>query len=275
VDLVREWFLAGTAPTQPDTWHLALRIDPATGLLAAPDCPTAAGVERIYPVLPPEYAAWAAGAGWEAPPLAYAPACGPAMGTSGVRGAITAPGAGAFVRGTVAVQGVAGGGGVSGYRLEVGEGAAPTRWTPLGSGPAAADARLLGTWDSAGLGGVYTLRLTLLPAGGGDGQAILNRVTVDNVPPVAWIAWPSDPADLTDLAPGERFIVQAEAQDNYGVTAVRFRADGQPLGQRSSAPWSLLVDPGALGAGHHLVSAVAVDRAGNESEPVTVTITTR
>jgi hypothetical protein len=122
---------------------------------------------------------------------------------------------------------------------------------------------------------VYTLRLTLLPAGGGDGQAILNRVTVDNVPPVAWIAWPSDPADLTDLAPGERFIVQAEAQDNYGVTAVRFRADGQPLGQRSSAPWSLLVDPGALGAGHHLVSAVAVDRAGNESEPVTVTIITR
>jgi hypothetical protein len=118
------------------------------------------------------------------------------------------------------------------------------------------------------------LRLTLLPEGGG-AQAILNRVTVDNVAPVAWIAWPSDPADMTDLAPGERFIVQAEAQDNYGVAAVRFSADGQPMGRRSAAPWSLLVDPTALGSGRHRVSAVAVDRAGNESEPVTVTITTR
>jgi Big-like domain-containing protein len=164
---------------------------------------------------------------------------------------------------------------VSGYRLEVGEGAAPTRWTLLGSGPAAPGSRLLGTWDAAGLGGVYTLRLTLLPAGGGEGQAILNRVTVDNAAPVAWIAWPSDPADVTDLAPGERFIVQAEAQDNYGVAAVRFSAGGQSLGRRTSAPWSLLVDPGSLGPGRHQISAVAVDRAGNESEPVTVTIITR
>jgi hypothetical protein len=273
-DRVREWFRAGTAPTETDTWHLALRIDPATGLLAAPDCPASAAVERVYTVLPPEYAAWAAGAGWAVPPLASAPACGQASTATGVNGAITTPGANAFVRGTVAVQGVAGGRGVNGYRLEVGEGTTPTHWTGLGSGPAASDSRLLGTWDTAGRDSVYTLRLTLVLAAGGE-QAILNRVTVDNVPPVAWIAWPGDPADFSDLAPGERFVVQAEAQDNYGVTAVRFTADGQPLGRRSGAPWSLLIDPAPLGAGRHVLSAVAVDRAGNESEPVTVTITTR
>ena len=273
-DRVREWFRAGTAPTQTDTWHMALRVDPATDLLAAPDCPASAAVERVYTVLPPEYAAWAAGAGWALPPLAYAPACGQASTTTGVSAAITAPGANAFVRGSMTVQGVAGGRGVRGYRLEVGEGAAPTHWSVLGNGSAAPDARPLGTWDAAGLNGVYTLRLTLLLTDGGE-QAIQNRVTVDNVPPVAWIAWPGDPADFTDLAPGERFVVQAEAQDNYAVAAVRFTADGQPLGRRSGAPWSLLVDAAPLGSGRHQVSAVAVDRAGNESEPVTVTITTR
>ncbi len=273
-DRVREWFLVGTAPTQPDTWHVALRIDPATALLAAPDCPAGASVEQDYAVLPPEYATWAAGAGWAMPPLAYAPACGAAGGATGVSGAITAPGANAFVRGAVPISGVVGGRGVSGYRLEVGEGATPTHWTRLGSGSAAPDSRTLGTWDTAGLDGVYTVRLTLLLAGGGE-QAIVNRVTVDNIPPVAWIAWPADPADFSDLAPGERFIIQAETQDNYGVASVRFTADGHPLGGRSAAPWSLRVDPASLGPGRHLLGAIAVDRAGNESEPMTITITTR
>jgi penicillin-binding protein 1C len=272
-DRAREWFLAGTTPTVSDTWHIRLPIDPASGLLAAPDCPAGASVERTYAVLPPEYAAWAASAGWELPPLAYAASCaGTAQGT--VQGAITTPGANAFVRGVVPIEGMAGGTGVAGYRLEVGEGATPTRWTLLGSGPASASARLLGSWDTAGHGNIFTLRLTLILANGSE-RAIQNRVTVDNQSPVAWITWPGEGGDFSDLGPGERIVFQAEAQDNYAVAGVLFSVDRHPLGQRSGAPWSLLLDPATLGPGPHQLTVTALDRAGNISEPATITITTR
>jgi penicillin-binding protein 1C len=272
-DRAREWFLAGTAPVLTDTWHVALEIDPATGLLAPPDCPAGAKVARTYTVPPPEYAAWAAGAGWELPPLAYTSICA-GQGPNVVQAAITRPAAHAFVRNVVQIEGVIEGTGVAGYRLEVGEGAAPTRWREVATGTSAPGQRVLGAWETAGLHGQYTLRMTVILAGGGE-RVIRNRVTVDNAPPAAWIVWPGDGDDLSDLGPGERIVFQAEAQDDYGVAAVLFSADGRPLGRRAGAPWSLLLDPAALGPGAHRLTVTALDQAGNQSQPATITIKAR
>jgi 1A family penicillin-binding protein len=60
----QEWFIAGSAPTQPDTWHRRVAIDALTGQLAGPDTPPARVVWRIMLDLPAELRDWARAQGW-------------------------------------------------------------------------------------------------------------------------------------------------------------------------------------------------------------------
>lgn len=54
-----ELFIAGTQPTQPDTFYRPVQIDTATGLPAGPDTPPARQAVRVALVLPPEAQEWA------------------------------------------------------------------------------------------------------------------------------------------------------------------------------------------------------------------------
>ena len=63
-----EWFLAGTAPTLPDTLYQALDLDARTGALADAATPPEAVVRQIFMVVPPEAREWAAQAGLPQPP---------------------------------------------------------------------------------------------------------------------------------------------------------------------------------------------------------------
>jgi penicillin-binding protein 1C len=65
-----EWFLAGTAPTQPDELYQAFAIDTRTGGLAGPETPAEAVVTRVYLVLPPQAQEWARQNGFPQPPTA-------------------------------------------------------------------------------------------------------------------------------------------------------------------------------------------------------------
>ncbi|MCS7283302.1 MAG: penicillin-binding protein 1C [Anaerolineae bacterium] len=63
-----EIFIAGTAPTEPDTWYQLFRIDRATGLPAEPDTPPERVQERVYIVPPAEAWEWARQNNWPLPP---------------------------------------------------------------------------------------------------------------------------------------------------------------------------------------------------------------
>lgn len=64
-----EWFIEGTVPTEPDTFHQPFVIDRRTGLLAGEDTPLAEREERVYLVLPPEAQDWARRQGIPQPPV--------------------------------------------------------------------------------------------------------------------------------------------------------------------------------------------------------------
>ncbi len=66
---IREWFIEGTAPTAPDTFHQVFTIDRRTGLLADENTPEEDRVTQVYLVLPQEARDWAIRQGIPAPPL--------------------------------------------------------------------------------------------------------------------------------------------------------------------------------------------------------------
>src|SRR3954469_12107498 len=70
-------------------------------------------------------------------------------------------------------------------------------------------------------------------------------------------------------------VVGADAQDAGGIARVEFRVDGALAGTDASAPYELRWDTGGLAVGSaHVLTARAVDQAGNAatSDGVTVTI---
>ncbi len=71
-----EWFLAGTAPTQPDGLYQSFRLDTRTGQLAGPETPAEFVTEQVFLVLPPEAQAWARQNGVPPPPGGTASADG-------------------------------------------------------------------------------------------------------------------------------------------------------------------------------------------------------
>lgn len=59
-----EWFLEGTQPAQPDTWHRRVRVDVLTGRPASPETPRERIVERVMLDLPAPLREWARAQGW-------------------------------------------------------------------------------------------------------------------------------------------------------------------------------------------------------------------
>jgi penicillin-binding protein 1C len=60
----QEWFIAGSEPTQADTWHRRVAVDALTGQPAGPETPPARVVWRVMLDLPAELRDWARAQGW-------------------------------------------------------------------------------------------------------------------------------------------------------------------------------------------------------------------
>jgi penicillin-binding protein 1C len=78
------------SPRPTCTWHRRLRIDKRNGLLASDRCPMALVTEKVFEVLPPEYAKWQAEHDDERPPTRYSPFC-PAQGPTANAIVVTSP----------------------------------------------------------------------------------------------------------------------------------------------------------------------------------------
>ncbi len=72
---VREYFIAGTEPTEQDDLWKIIRIDRRNGLLAGPTCPAETTEEKTVVVFPAELRSWANDHGWPMPPARPSPLC--------------------------------------------------------------------------------------------------------------------------------------------------------------------------------------------------------
>jgi penicillin-binding protein 1C len=70
-----EWFVPGTAPTEPCHFHARVRLDRRNGLRAGPTCPEREVVTRVMLDLPEEYEQWARRQHLDIAPLRESPLC--------------------------------------------------------------------------------------------------------------------------------------------------------------------------------------------------------
>lgn len=99
----------------------------------------------------------------------------------------------AIVSGDIAIIGTAAGDNFTDYRLEYGPGREPESWTLIAYSTVPVSADTLGIWSSTGLGGLYSLRLTV-----GDENRSSVEVIADNIPWVG-ITSPRDDDSVTGM----------------------------------------------------------------------------
>jgi hypothetical protein len=91
-------------------------------------------------------------------------------------------------------------------------------------------------WDTQGLDGLYTLRLSV--AAGGNVRNASVPVLVDNISPTVSIILP-EPDQVFELGEDEWINVQVDAQDNTSMDRVAFHLDERTLGHTTVAPYTL------------------------------------
>lgn len=260
-ETVEELFLLGTEPTSFDNLFQPFRVNRETGNLATLATPLDLVEERVYLVPPPEAATWAEAAGLAQPPSEYDPLPANLGGDDQVQ--VSQPEPFDLLRGVVEVEGQARPAGFEYYRLQVGQGLNPSRWIQIGQD---LDRQVwrgaLGTWDTSGLNGLYTLQLVVV-LGDGSLRTALVPVTIDNQAPLVTIRQPSTGSELSDGS-GDLMFVEVDASDASGLEVVELLLDGRRVGASAEAPFVFELQLPA--PGEHSLQARAVDRAGNQAE---------
>ena len=267
-NVVRELFIQGTEPTTYDSLYRPFKVDRETGKLATLFTPVGQVDQKVFMVPPPGAAEWAKLSGIQQPPDQYDPVNLAAPPDPSAQ--LSNPVAFAVLAGRVSVQGLARSSQFESYRLQYGAGLNPDRWFQIGNDvKRQVSDGYLGTWDTSGLNGLYTLQLIVV---NNDGQIhwAAVPVTLDNTPPSVSILSPLDGETLS-LAGGGRPRFEAAASDDSGVARVIFEIDGAVVGQAVSQPYSFLWTSAKVGT-HRLV-VVAEDELGNRTETSTVQFT--
>ncbi|MBN2387070.1 MAG: penicillin-binding protein [Anaerolineales bacterium] len=257
-NVVSEVFLSGNEPVQADTLFQTYAVNRETGLLATVFTPPELIDERVYMIVPPEARTWADGAGVAVPPTAYDVVQEPVV----LPGAhITSPGMFADVRGQINLRGSAMGEDFVSYRVEYGQGLNPQAWVQIGSDVTTpVDEGLLVQWDTAGLDGLYAVRLLVVYADQRVSRAVI-QVAVDNTPPQIGIGYPTDGQEI-DFEQERQVAFQVQVSDPY-LERIEFYVDGTLVGTVTSAPYAFSW-PARSGA--HTLRVVAYDRVGNSAE---------
>jgi len=177
--IVEDIFLNGQEPLALDDLYQSLQVNRETNRLATAFTPLEMIDTKTYLIVPQDAKGWAQSAGLPQPPTDYdliqtAPENPDAT--------ITSPQMSACLRGTITIGGTARSSQFSGYRVEVGQGINPQTWTLVSpSGDKPISDGILATWNTAGLDGLYIIRLMVLNNDGTfDSDTLL--VTIDNTP---------------------------------------------------------------------------------------------
>jgi chitodextrinase len=137
-------------------------------------------------------------------------------------------------------------------------------------------------WADTGLAASTTYSYTICaydPAGNGSAQSTAVRAATkaantsngspDTQPPSVSIASPGNNQSVSGVT-----SVAANASDNTGVASVQFQIDGANLGvQLTSSPYSAVWNTAQSANGSHVLTAIAVDAAGNRAVSSGVTVT--
>lgn len=267
--IVREVFIQGTEPIHYDTLFQPFRVNRETGKLATLFTPLGLVDDRVYMAPPPGAEEWARQVGLPRPPSEYDTM--PETPPIDPEANLTAPHAFAVLHGTVAIRGTAHPPSLDFYRLQYGEGLNPTQWVGLSDEVhLSVQDGSLGTWDTQGLNGLFTLQLIVVDQEGRVRTSALPLI-VDNQPPEVRLVLPLE-GDQIDLSSAQQVVIEVEASDSVLLDRVEFFLDGRRVGQAAAVPYSLRLS--AVGLGEHTVYARAVDGVGNlaQTSPVTFTI---
>jgi len=269
---VNELFIPGTEPKQKDTIYQAFRVDRETGRLCTVYTPADLCEKKVFQVFPPEAADWIASLPEdkrpESPPMEYDTIYGPSQNDAEV--AIISPGPYSYIRATAPITGNARGGDFNFYRVVFGEGLNPTEWIQIGSDhPDQVDKNVLEFWNTNGLDGLYSLRLSVVDHSNALRETTI-QVTVDNISPTLDLTYPIQGSQY-EYGHDEWVNVNAEVRD-YSIARVEFYVNpgGPPEGEvppfavRTVAPYNVswIID----GTGRRTFWVVAVDAAGNKTK---------
>jgi membrane carboxypeptidase/penicillin-binding protein PbpC len=232
--VVKELFIKGTEPKQPDNIWQAFRIFIPNGKLATAFDPPDQVKTVTYPIYPPEAADWAKENNIPQPPTDFDTTY--TASAAGGDLAILSPSTYSYVRGDVNVVGNAKIPDLREWRLDVGAGLDPTKWLTIGSGSGPIDNGTLAIWNGAA-SGLYTLQLTAVDNGGAPHTATA-QVTVDNDAPKVSIINPW--ADKQYLMEDDEWVsVDADAVDNLSMGHVDYFLDTSYIGTTKVSPFSL------------------------------------
>ncbi|MBZ0295989.1 MAG: transglycosylase domain-containing protein [Anaerolineae bacterium] len=253
-----EIFITDFQPTRQDTYWQEYEINSQTGQLATVNTPAELRSARAYFVPPDEALDW-----WEAnnqplPPTEVDTVSRPdVLGTT----SILQPPAFAYVGGQVDVRGTVDTDQMQYYQLAYGRGLQPEEWVQIGEPqPELPTGGALGTWDTSGLDGLYSLRLSVV-MNDNTLETDVRQVTIDNTPPVMELT-AGEPGKIYRW-PTERVIdLQADVEDNLAIDRVDFYYNGQFIGTDAEWPYGFEWDITRVGT--ETFTAFAYDQVGNE-----------
>ncbi|MDX2137707.1 MAG: transglycosylase domain-containing protein [Chloroflexota bacterium] len=261
-----EVFLDGMqALLQRDTRWEVVEINSRTRQRATVNTPAELRAEIVYFIPPQQALDWWLANNQPLPPEEYDSVSRPEILESAQ---ILAPVNFDLVGGVVEVRGSIDASAVQSYQLSYGEGRNPTAWIDIGAPQTVVPPNgLLGTWDTTGLDGIYSILLTVIMQDGtSESQAV--QVSVDNIAPT--ITLMAGASGQAFRWPGDRAIpLEAIAVDNLAMRSVEFYADGQFIGAAEQYPFAF--NWNVPGVGTTTFTAVAFDQVGNRAE-ATITV---
>ena len=268
--VVTEVFAQGTQPARQDNYYTMVEVNRENGKRATASTPRDLVEQRVYFNYPEEAQEWAIAQGITGPPAEY-----DAVGPPPVFGpvAVLEPASLAYIRGTVDIRGNATLPGFQYYQLAYGAGLNPVDWTQIGSqvGTPARGA-LLGRWDTTGLEGLYSLRLTVVTDAQEVQQSVI-QLTVDNTPPQVAIDTPQADSEVLVAGLNPMLDVAVTYSDNVGVAQVVYYLDGDVVNSAIEPPFDASVVLQSIGP--HSLWAEAFDSAGNSTVSERITFNVR
>lgn len=261
-----EIFVDGMQPRQMDSFWQLFEINSLNGYRATINTPPDLIVQREFFVPPAEAMEWWRESNRPLPPQDFDTTV-PELVTT-VR--IVRPTNLSYVGGAVDVLGEINTRNLRSFRLSYGQGLNPAAWTDLGGEQTEFDADTpLGSWDTTGLDGLYSLRLEVT-RGNDSLETDAIQVTVDNIAPTITLN-SVEPGKIYRWPADSQVLLEAEVTDNITTSRVEFFHNGQALGADESWPFVLNWD--INGPGTETFSATVYDAVGNSaSAEVEVTI---